>query len=71
MFDGSEMTLEISQFTIESYDAVFDLWQQCEGIGLSDDDSRESIQAYLERNPGMSFLATSITISMASNFGKA
>ena len=28
------------------------------GIGLSDADSRGSIKAYLERNPGMSFVAS-------------
>jgi putative acetyltransferase len=52
------MKIEISRFTIESYDEVFALWQQCEGVGLSDADSRERIQVYLNRNPGMSFLAS-------------
>ena len=42
---------------IEAYDEVLTLWQQCEGIGLSSADSRENFQSYLERNPGMSFLA--------------
>jgi len=42
---------------IETYDEVLTLWQQCEGIGLSNADSRENIRYYLERNPGMSFLA--------------
>ena len=51
------MKVEISAFSLDSYDAVFSLWQQCEGIGLSSADSREGIQAYLERNPGMSFIA--------------
>jgi len=40
------------------YDRVLALWQQCEGVGLSEADSRETIQAYLVRNPGMSFIAT-------------
>ena len=52
------MKVEISTFRLNSYDAVFSLWQQCEGVGLSGADSREGIQAYLERNPGMSFIAT-------------
>ena len=42
---------------IETYDEVLTLWQQCEGIGLSSADSRENIQSYLKRNPGMSFVA--------------
>jgi putative acetyltransferase len=58
-FDGNEMTIEINPFGIDSYDPVFALWKQCEGVGLSDSDSRECIRAYLDRNPGMSFLVTS------------
>ena len=50
--------IEIENFTIESYDAVFALWRQSEGVGLHDDcDSRAGIQSYLEHNPGMSFIA--------------
>ena len=52
------MTFSISPLTIESYDAVLALWKQCEGVGLSDADSKEGIQRYLDRNPGMSFVAT-------------
>jgi len=38
------------------YDAVHALWRECKGVGLHDgSDSREGIQSYLERNPGMSF----------------
>ncbi len=48
----------IAQLTIGRYDEVMALWRQCEGIGLSDADSRESIAAYLKRNPGMSFIAS-------------
>ena len=53
------MNVEIRPFSIQVYDAVFALWQKCEGIGLSQADSRESIKAYLRRNPGMSFIAMS------------
>lgn len=52
------MNIDISQFEIESYDDVLALWQQCRGVGLSDADSRENIKAYIDRNPGMSFVAT-------------
>lgn len=47
----------IAPLTIDCYDEVMVLWRQCEGIGLSDADGRESITAYLERNPGLSFVA--------------
>jgi len=53
------MQIKIAPFTIESYDGVLTLWQQAEGVGLHDDcDSRRGIQSYLERNPGLSFVAT-------------
>ena len=51
------MTITISPFVIDTYDEVLTLWQQCEGIGLSNADSQENIGSYLERNPGMSFVA--------------
>ena len=37
---------------------MFALWKQCEGVGLSAADECERIHAYLDRNPGMSFVAT-------------
>ena len=33
------------------------LWQNCDGISLRDADSRQAMQKYLERNPGLSFVA--------------
>ncbi|MGD9159502.1 MAG: GNAT family N-acetyltransferase, partial [Desulfobacteraceae bacterium] len=52
------MEINISNFTIESYDRVLHLWKLCgEGVGLSDSDSSENIQLYLNRNPGMSLIA--------------
>lgn len=51
------MEFKVSNFTIESYDRVVNLWRQCEGIGLSDSDSKENIQLYLNRNHGMSLIA--------------
>jgi len=55
----TDMNIDISPFEIKFYDDVFALWQQCEGIGLSEADSRQNIQLYLDRNPGMSFVAIS------------
>jgi putative acetyltransferase len=52
-----EMQFEICRFGIPLYDDVLELWRQCEGIGLSDADSPENIKAYLDRNPGMSYVA--------------
>ena len=51
------MTIDIAPFSIDLYDDVYALWRQCEGVGLSEADARGNIRAYLERNPGMSFVA--------------
>jgi N-acetylglutamate synthase len=49
--------MTITPFTMSDYDPVIALWQMSDGVGLSDADSPEKIQFYLERNPGMSFIA--------------
>ncbi len=49
--------LTVVPFQMVFYEAVIALWQRYEGVGLSSADSRESIQFYLARNPGMSFVA--------------
>jgi putative acetyltransferase len=47
----------IREMTIRDYDQVVGLWQNSEGVGLSDADSREGIARFLGRNPGLSFVA--------------
>ena len=39
------------------YEAVITVWQGAEGGKLRDADSREGIDKYLKRNPGLSFVA--------------
>ncbi|MGP9567091.1 MULTISPECIES: GNAT family N-acetyltransferase [unclassified Halomonas] len=43
--------------TIEDYDAAVTLWRNTEGVRLRDADSREGIDKYLRRNPGLSLVA--------------
>jgi ribosomal protein S18 acetylase RimI-like enzyme len=43
--------------TIDDYDAVLALWKAAEGVGLSEADEQPAIARYLNRNPGMSFVA--------------
>ena len=57
VFMAKMMTFQISHFELGLYDDVLALWQQCDGVGLSVADSKENIRAYLDRNPGMSFVA--------------
>ncbi len=51
------MDYEIRLMTIDDYDEVYALWQASEGIGLSAADEREAIARFLERNPGLAFVA--------------
>ncbi len=49
--------IEIRVMTMDDYDAVIALMRNTAGISLRDADSRESTARYLQRNPGMSFVA--------------
>lgn len=51
------MNIEIRELTIGDYETVYELWRNSEGIGLSDADSKEGIKRFMERNPGLSFVA--------------
>ena len=51
------MNVQIREMDILDYDPVYALWQVSEGIGLSDADSKEGIKRFLDRNPGLSFVA--------------
>jgi len=51
------MAIKIDEFSIEDYDEVYALWRASEGLGLSDADSREGIERFLQRNPVLSFVA--------------
>ena len=44
----------IREMTIEDYDEVYAFWSQQPGVGLTESDSRDAIEAFLQRNPGMS-----------------
>ena len=52
-----DMRVQINEFTMKNYQKVIALWESCEGIGLSNADSKDSMKAYLNRNSGMSFVA--------------
>jgi ribosomal protein S18 acetylase RimI-like enzyme len=51
------MDIEIRPFEPSDHDEALSLWQATEGVTLRDVDSREAIERYLARNPGMSFVA--------------
>jgi len=47
------MNLIIRALIIADYEAVLRLWQDTEGVGLNESDSRENLALYLARNPGL------------------
>jgi N-acetylglutamate synthase len=51
----TEFTLRT--LTIDDYDVVYALWQSTPGIGLSDSDRRDAIEAFLSRNRDLSAVA--------------
>lgn len=51
------MAQEIRAFAPDDYDAARQLWDSIEGVGISDSDSRAGIELFLQRNPGLSFVA--------------
>ncbi|MBF4308083.1 GNAT family N-acetyltransferase, partial [Vibrio anguillarum] len=51
--------ITIREMDISDYDSVIDLWRQTESLSLRDADSKQSIESYLNRNSGLSFVALS------------
>jgi len=51
------VAVQLREMTLADYDEVYALWAASEGIGLSSADSREAIGAFLQRNPGLAFVA--------------
>ena len=48
----------IRHMTLEDYDGVFALWNSIKGFAIrSIDDSREGVEVFLKRNPGISVVA--------------
>jgi putative acetyltransferase len=51
------MNTFIREMMIGDYDKMIALWQESDGVELSNADSRENIAYFLERNPGLSLVA--------------
>lgn len=46
----------IREMTIIDYEQMIDLWNGIEGLALSNADSKENIDMYLNRNKGLSYI---------------
>jgi len=51
------MNIDLREMEITDFDDVHTLWEKSEGLILNSDDSRECVHHFLERNPGLSFVA--------------
>lgn len=51
------MTYQIYEMTRADYEEAYALWRRLPGIGLSDADSSCAIGSFLDRNPGLCFIA--------------
>ncbi|MGT2907719.1 GNAT family N-acetyltransferase [Streptococcus dentiloxodontae] len=65
----------IREMTISDYDAVYQLWMSCKGMGLNNlDDSREGIAVFLKRNPTTCLVAvekdTIVGVLLAGHDGR-
>ena len=69
--------MNIRIMNISDYNAVYQLWMSCVGMGLNNlDDSQEGIERFLQRNPDTCFVAEDednkkiIGVIMAGNDGR-
>jgi ribosomal protein S18 acetylase RimI-like enzyme len=51
------MSIDIRPMDIADLEAVTQLWNTTEGVGLNESDGPEQLRAFLERNPGLSLVA--------------
>lgn len=51
------MALTIRQMTVDDYETVRALWAAADGVDLAVGDARSDIARFLDRNPGLSFIA--------------
>jgi ribosomal protein S18 acetylase RimI-like enzyme len=49
--------IQILQMTITDFDETIQLWKKSPGIALSKADSKPKIAQFIERNPGLGFVA--------------
>ncbi len=51
------MSVIIQEMSMTDYDEARTLWEEADGFLMGDIDSRQDIKRFLERNPGLSFVA--------------
>ena len=51
--------MEIHSLSVDELETVLEFWKTVEGVGLSRTDTKENLIRYMDRNPGMSYVAAS------------
>ena len=51
------MNYHIRPMTLDDHEEAFRLWANVEGVDLGDDDNRDRLRIYLDRNSGLCFVA--------------
>jgi ribosomal protein S18 acetylase RimI-like enzyme len=51
------MNIEITEFSMSDYEEATALWSSIPDVGLHDADSIPTMESFLKRNPGLSFVA--------------
>lgn len=51
------MNYKIRAMTLADYDVILKLWNNTEHVSLNECDTREGIELYINRNPGLCFVA--------------
>ncbi|MDK2906266.1 MAG: N-acetylglutamate synthase [Petrotoga sp.] len=50
------MAIKFIEAKIEDYEQMYRLWEKTEGMGLSESDTKENIERFLNKNPGLNFV---------------
>ncbi len=50
------MAIKFREAKIEDYEQMYRLWQATEGMGLSESDTKENIERFLNKNPGLNYV---------------
>lgn len=66
--------IQTREFSIEDYDAAFQLWLRVEGLEVAESDDKEGVAQFIARNPGLSRVAmdgsTIVGVSMCGHDGR-
>jgi N-acetylglutamate synthase len=56
---SSEAGVRVREFLVRDLDGALNLWSRTEGLGLNESDTHDALLRFLDRNPGLSAVATS------------